>query len=398
MSRTIVVISELIDATIREGQPDTTFIIKHSMAELAEHIETTPIRADYLYFTQDVIPHTNTSLNFLTQMLENPFLKVDKVCYVTEKGAREIESVRYIVAEKKYDNWEIIEGALTREYVTGVITGTLRTDSFNRKRKALYRVPRAAYVQDRIKNSQALEEPYEDDERFLKDVPPVEVPESTIFDSEDVARIVHVAGNYGQERTALAFLLAQYLSQEEKTLIVEKDVEYHMLTEFVTKSGAKCLQMELSEMLEDMQAAVKRIISGTENLVVVTCVDRIQFSYNFICNVLYANLSNHLGFMVREDDMNEVPPTQSCIVAVPSNIIGCLQVAEQVDTHFVSFMKFVGVNLQQLPETQILNSKTIDTVMSDVLEAEIKGSSVVNIFSLKIGGDDTYDLRSIVGE
>ena len=125
---------------------------------------------------------------------------------------------------------------------------------------------------------------------------------------------------------------------------------------------------------------------------------KIQGLQNSLSNVLYANLSNHLGFMVREDDMNEVPPTQSCIVAVPSNIIGCLQVAEQVDTHFVSFMKFVGVNLQQLPETQILNSKTIDTVMSDVLEAEIKGSSVVNIFSLKIGGDDTYDLRSIVGE
>ena len=83
MSRTIVVISELIDATIREGQPDTTFIIKHSMAELAEHIETTPIRADYLYFTQDVIPHTNTSLNFLTQMLENPFLKVDNYFVVS---------------------------------------------------------------------------------------------------------------------------------------------------------------------------------------------------------------------------------------------------------------------------------------------------------------------------
>lgn len=398
MSRTILVISELVDATIRDGQSDTQFILKHSMAELAEHIESTPIRADYLYFTQDVIPHTNTSLNFLTQMLENPFLKVDKVCYITEKGAREIDSVKYIVAEKGYDNWEIIEGALTREYVSGIITGSLRTDSFQRKRKALYRVPRSAYVQDRLKNKSVLEEEYIDDEQLLKDVPPVEVVEPTIYDSEEIAEIVHVAGLYGEERTAFAYLLGQYLSQEAKTLMVEKDTEYHMLTEFVTKSGVDCLQIELKDLLLDVPNAIKRIISGTEKLVIITCVERMNFSYNFICNVLYANLATHLGYMVREDDMDEVPPTQKCIVAVQSSIIGLLRVAEQVDTHFIDFMQFVGVNLQQLPETRILNSDTVDTVLSDVLEAEVRGSSIVNVYSLKIGGDATYDLRSIVGK
>ena len=93
MARTIIVVSALVDATIREGQADTTFILKHTMEELAEHIESTPVRADYLYFTQETIPHTNTTLNYLVKMLENPFLKVDKVCYVTEKGAKELPSI-----------------------------------------------------------------------------------------------------------------------------------------------------------------------------------------------------------------------------------------------------------------------------------------------------------------
>ena len=216
MARTIIVVSALVDATIREGQADTTFILKHTMEELAEHIESTPVRADYLYFTQETIPHTNTTLNYLVKMLENPFLKVDKVCYVTEKGAKELPSIRYIIEEKGFDNWEVVEGYLTREYVTGVITGAMRTDSFNKKRKALYRVPRAAYLQDRIKNRESLEEPYEDDERKLSNVPPVEVPEPTISDSEEIAPIIHVAGLESEERTALAFLLAQYLSLDGK--------------------------------------------------------------------------------------------------------------------------------------------------------------------------------------
>ena len=119
----------------------------------------------------------------------------------------------------------------------------MRTDSFNKKRKALYRVPRAAYLQDRIKNRESLEEPYEDDERKLSNVPPVEVPEPTISDSEEIAPIIHVAGLESEERTALAFLLAQYLSLDGKTVILDKDSSYHTLSEYVTKSGVECRQI-----------------------------------------------------------------------------------------------------------------------------------------------------------
>lgn len=153
MARTIIVVSALVDATIREGQTDTTFILKHTMEELAEHIESTPVRADYLYFTQETIPHTNTTLNYLVKMLENPFLKVDKVCYITEKGAKELPSIHYIVEEKGFDNWEIVEGYLTREYVTGVITGAMRTDSFNKSARPCIESPalHISRIESRIK-------------------------------------------------------------------------------------------------------------------------------------------------------------------------------------------------------------------------------------------------------
>lgn len=399
MSRTVVVVSALVDATLREGQPDTNFILKHTLTELAEHIETTPIRANTLYFTQETIPHVNTSLNFLIQLLENPFLKVDKVCYITEKGAREIDSVKYIIAEKGYTNWEIIEGALTREYVTGTITGELRNDSFQRKKKALYRVPRAAYVQDRIKNKAVLEEAYEDDESFLKDVPPVAVPESTVFESEELGRIVHIAGLYGEERTSLSFLLAQYLSQEGKTVMLEKDTEWHLLTELVTKSGVDCLQIDVDDFIKDPGKALARIRTGKEHLIVLTCVERMDFSYSFIFNVLYANLASSVDYFVREDDFNEVPPNTTTIIAMPASIIGILQSVSKMDYPQLTDLRFVGVNLQQLPETRILNGKAMNTILSDLLEEQVSGTAIVNIYSLQIGGDDNhYDLRSIIAE
>lgn len=396
MSRTIIVVSQLVDATIREGQPDTTFILKHNLTELADHIETTPIRADYLYFTQEVIPHTNTSLNFLTQMLENPFLKVNKVCYITQKGSQEIESIKYIIDEKGLSNWEVIEGALTREYVSGVISGALRTDSFNRKRKALYRVPKSAYVQDRIKNKEVLEEEYIDDERMLKDVPPTEIPEFTVREAEDVAEIYHVVGGYGEERTALTFLLAQYMAQEGKTLLVEKDTEYHLLTELVTKSGVPCLQIPITEVQEDINGTIEKIAHSSQKLVVITAVERVPFSYNFICNILYANLYTHISTFMREDDYDEAPTTQRFVVALPASVIGCLRTCENLDSNYAHLAKFVAVNFQQLPETRILNSHTVDEILSDVLEQDISGSDVVNVYSLQIGGESSYDLRSIL--
>lgn len=398
MSRTIIVVSQLVDATIREGQPDTNFILKHNLTELADHIETTPIRADYLYFTQDVIPHINTSLNFLTQMLDNPFLKVTKVCYITQKGAREIESIKYIVEEKGLQNWEIVEGSLTREYVSGIISGALRTDTFNRRRKALYRVPRSAYVQDRIRNKEVLEEGYIDDEKMLKDVPATEIPEFSVREAEEVAEILHIVGGYGEERTALTFLVAQYLSQEGKTLIVEKDTEYHLLTELVTKSGVECMMVSITELLEDVSKTLERIKASSERLVVITAIERVQYSYNFICNVLYANLCTRISYLVREDDFDEAPTTQKFVVAFPSCIIGVLRTCEQLDSNYLHLAKFVAVNLQQLPETRILNNRTVDEILSDVLEEPIKGSNIVNIDSLRIGGESGYDLRSIIAE
>lgn len=396
MARTIIVISALVDATIRDGQSDTTFILKRTMEELAEHIETTPIRADYLYFTQETIPRTNTTLNYLINMLENPFLRVDKVCYITERGAKELPSIHYIIAEKGFTNWEVVEGYLTREYVTGVITGALRNDTFNKKRLALYRVPRSAYLQDRIKNRNALEQAYLDDEHLLKDVPAVEVPEPSISETEEVAPIIHVAGLETNERTALAFLLAQYLSLEGKTLIIDKDTEYHTLSEMVTKSGVACRNITVTEFFNNPAQTLELIKTCPERLVCITALERINYSYAFLCNVLYNSLSTKISFFVREDDLSEAPLTVHYIVAVPASVIGILKTSEQLDDNYVHLMRFVGVNLWDLPETKILNGNTMTIMLSDLLETKVYDTPILNIRSLKIGGEDGYDLRSII--
>lgn len=394
--RNIIVISSLVDSTIREGQLDTEFLLFRTIDELAQYIEQTPVRADSLFFTKETIPHTNTALNFLSGMLVNPFLKVDSVVYITEKGSSEIPSVNYIVAEKGFNNWEIIEGYLTREYISGIVNGSLRQDTFGGKRKAVYRVPRAAYVQDRIKDRNSLNDKYEDDESYLKDVPPVNIPEQSLVDKAVVCEIKHIVGSDSEERTAFCFLIAQYLAFSGKTLIIEKDTEYHRLTEFVTKSGVQCLQIPISEFLASPNETIEKIRRSESSLICILAFERLKYSYPFISNVLYNNLASDISYFISEDDFTEAPIMQKYTVVIPSNIIGVLSTCEKLDGNYLHLCKFVGVNFQSLPETRIVNGTSLAKILSDVLEMYIEHSPILTVSSLKLGGS-SYDLRSIIG-
>ena len=394
--KTIIVISSLVDSTIREYQPDVSFILFRTIEDLDKHIATTPIRADSLFFTRDTMPQVNTSLNYLGGILDNPFLKCDKVIYITEKDSKELSSVRYIIDTRGYDNWEIVEGYLTREYVSGIINGTLRTDNVGAKRKAVYRVPREAYVKERLKNKDSLSEKYIDDEQDLADIPdeqaPIWVPQQIDLDGE----VIHIAGGNIEERTVFAFLSAQYMSLLDKTLILERDIEYHLLTEYVTKSGVDCCLVDVKDVLLNPNRAIEVIRKTPKQLVCVVCTPRIEYNYSFIFNVLYNNLKSYVRYFVREDMFTEVPNSAEFVVAMRSSVPGILEACEQIDPSFAHLANFVGVNFQSLPETKIVSGHQINLILKDVLNVNKISSEVINISTLKIDGDSGYDLRSVL--
>lgn len=396
MSKTIVVISSLIDSTIREYQTDVNFILFNTIDDLDKYIKTTPLRADSLFFTRDTIPYENTSLNYFATMLENPFLAVDKIIYITEKNSKELASVRYITTVKGFANWEIIEGFLTRQYVSGIINGTLRTDTMSARRKAVYRVPREAYINNRIKSTDSLESSYIDDEKYFQNIPDETPTVETPPERESDCEIIHVVGDDCDERTIFAFLIAQYLSFRGKTLIIERDIEYHLLSEYVTKSKVDAYILEMEDVLQNPTKAIENIKRSSSQLICVVSTSRIRYSYAFIVNVLYNNLVSSVHYLVREDTFEEVPNTSPYVVAVPTTLPGILQACERIDPVFAHYANFVGINLKSLPEIRLNNSKAMGTIISDILGVEKVNSIILNVSTLKIGGESGYDLGSIL--
>ena len=397
MSKSIIVVSSFVDSTIKEYQVDATFHLFKTLDELDTYVEMTPLRADELFLTKEVLPNVNTSLNYFTMMLENPFLHVDKITYITEVDSPEIASVNYIIEVKKYTNWEIVEGHLTREYVAGIVNGVLRNEIINPKRKAVYRVPRETYLKERLKNKDSLEEEYEDDDHALTGIPDVKVPEETIADKKSVCDIVKVVGNDCDERTVFAYLLAQYLSLSGKTLILESDVDYHRLTEYVTKSKPKSMSLyEVKDLLADPAKTLELIRNSSAKLIVIGCIDRVDYTYAFILNLLYNNLMSNFRYIVSEFSFNEAPMTESYIAVFPANMLGILKMTEELNLTTVKRATFVGVDINQLPELVIDNTEIVQSVMRDVLELDDVTVQLINVQSLEIGGDSLYDLRSIL--
>lgn len=398
MAKSIIVVSSYVDSTIREYQTDVTFHLFKTLDELDSYVETSPLRAQEIFLTKEVFPNVNTSLNYFTQMLENPFLRIDKVTYITEVDSPEIASINYIIDQKKYKNWEIVEGHLTREYVSGIINGTLRNEMINPKRRAVYRVPKDTYLKERLKNKESLEEEYQDDEKQLSDIPNVEFPEFAMSEQKNICEIYKIVGDANDERTVFAFLTAQYLSFAGKVLILESDPDYHRLTEFVTKAQLpSVLLVEVADLLQNPVQTLTRIRQSSSKLIVVGAIQKVPFNYNFILSILYNNLLSDVRYIVQEMGFNEAPTTEPYVAVFPSTMIGILQLAENIDVTTIKNVNFVGMDLNTLPALLVNNSTTVATILKDVLELQDIEIQLIAVNSLKIGGDSTYDLRSIIG-
>lgn len=397
MSKTYVVVSSYVDSTIRESQLDTTFYLFQTLEELGQYIEQSPIRADSLFFTRETIPYTNTSLNFLISLLGNSFFKVDSVVYITEKDSPELPSLRFIIKEKDLTNWHVIIGYLNREYVAGIVTGALRESTGTQRRKAVYRIPRTEYIRAQMeKRIESLNEPYKHEEFDIKDTEDLMPPIRIISEVPEVCQLVHVAGANCLERTVFAVVLAQYAAMRAKTMIVEKDCEYHTLTDAVSKSSIEYFTVDVADVIKDPLSVFEAIRHCTQNLIIISSFSRIEYSYNFICSLLYSNLSDYLSFFIREDTYDEAPPTAHQIVVFPSTVPAILKMCENVDCSYLNRMTFVGVCFANAMEYQIFSSKVCTEIIQDVLEDTSLSATVVRITSMKVGGDIGYDLCSLI--
>lgn len=396
--KSIVVISNLVDSTIQEYQRDVKFYLFKTLEDLDQFIERTPIRADTLYFTRDAIPQVNTSLNYLTKLLDRVFLKVDHIVYITEPDSEEIQSIKFLIRDLGKSNWEIVKGSLTREYVTSVINGSSRDDFSNAKRKAVYRIPKESYVRERSKQSEMMDsEEYKDDDESLQDVPDEKIPVYIPPERDTICQCYDIVGDNNLERTLFTFVIAQYLATKGKTLLLERDYEFHTLGECVTKSGVECGLFYVDDLLSDPLNTIERIRSCNNKLIAVICKRKFEYNYSFVFNLLYSKLIDSVTYAVREDVFGEEPTEGNYTVVFPNTMMGVLSMCKQINMNFLKYTKFVGIHMDTLKELRLPTGDAIQSIIEDVLNThDIGHVELVSVSSLKMGVESNYDLRSVL--
>lgn len=397
-TKSIIIISGMVDATIKEYQPDVDFKMFKSIDGLSEYLEKNPIRADILFFTNDVVGASASSFSYLKDIITlNDYLSVNRVIYITEENAPELSSLHYLIDEFSLSNWEIVTGNLNRSFVQEIINGTFRGDNFNVNRKVVIRKPRADYVKEQLKHHDTLEEEYVDDDHDLMDIPDEELVSPEIEDRPSILEKIYIAGKKCKERTVFSILAAQYLARTDKVLLIESDPDYHLVTEYITKAGIECSVITITDIYNDLSKAIDNIRTRPDNLVVIECIDRIPFNYRYMISLLYYNLMSDFTYIITEMEIEELPHNVPVTVVVPSTITDILATGEKIDKSLIPYCRFVGVDLKELPETHVSSGVVMSSILNDILTEKNIICPVVTVSSLKLG-DAAYDLGGILGK
>lgn len=392
----ILVLSTLVDSGLQSELSEDNVKVFQKIEGLRDYIARTPIRADIMYITRDILGETvNTSLEYIIKLLQNPFLAVTEVVYLTEKDSEELISVNFMLERNKFTNWQIHTGSVNREYFLALVTGNLREGVVKVPRRAVYMVSRDDYIKSRLFSKDAMTK-FQVEEDELDKVPEVEEPDlSPIRDAISSAQIVNISGLDSDARHVFTSLIAQYLSLQGKTVVIEKDMDYLSLTDLLVKSEVNVDVIYIDELYEDLEKGFKRITSLDHPLTLITDRKRLGVDYSFISNLIYNNVEKDIAYLILEKDFRELSPSSYFVTAVENELPQLLRTLEEVPIDKKGQTRFAVLNLKSYRNTQVPNTEQLKIIFGDILQKLEIPLQLFNIHSPKIGGD-AHDLSMYI--
>lgn len=368
----VVVVSTYVDKLIKDLKPDIDFYLFNSISGLSEYLRTEAIRADQLILTREILmPVVGNSLSVLYGMLSEFNLKIEKVYLLTEKGSQELRLVDFFLNEKRLDNWEIIHGVMTREYISDFICGNIRGKDITPERKIVVRRSKSEWKREQLNNQTYLESKYNTEEELLKDVPiPGDIPDISTLTYRADCRLITVTGIESRERTLFYYILGQYLASSCKVLLIERDYEYHTLSDMVIKSEVPCTKIKLSSIFLDIHKVMHTIRTSLDKLIIIIADTREKFNYTFLSNVLYNNLSEYIDYILLENSLEELSTPDNYLAVIPSNVPDLLKTVDRLPNGYKKAADFVMVDVGDVEETKIKDSNAVATVVKELLNYE----------------------------
>lgn len=393
------VVSEILDESIKSQTAVFDVRLFKTFVEFESYVEGTPIIINTLVVTSRELPFNNSNMTRLSNVVGSPFLRIDgQVIYVIDK------SFDKKVVNKFFDNNNlgvdvvVYQNDLSLRYVTDIVTGEARDVQENKTYDVVYRVRASEYMKQQSTLSyDTLDKDYITDEDDMAGIPEEEIPEDVIPEATKDLEIKYICGEDREERTAMVFLLSQYLSLSSKTIIIEHDRKYHRLTEFYTKSQLDGLFITVMEIYQNVEEVINRIKNTNKRLIVIGTIERVKYDYNFLFTLLYNNLCGYVDYMIMECDYHELPYNVN-VVYVTSNIVPeIIKMATSIKQVVIpEKTKFIGMQMNTLNPCYV-NTLEMLSIISAILQKNGLDGQVLYSGGIKLKEDTViYDIFSII--
>lgn len=387
-----------VDDSIKSVTPVYDISIFPNFIAFEEYINKTPIVLSTIIVSERELPFTSQNMARLMDCLTTPFLTMTGKCIylIDEQTSR--DSVQSFLEEAEITTVISYQGNLSAQYIAEIVSGSGREADETETEIITYRMRASEYVAEQnIKKYETDEDHYATDEDQLMDIPPVDEPLIEIPTLDIVTSVYYVVGDNSLERTLFAFISAQYLSLSGKTLIIESDTEYHRLTDMVKKSSVQYEYISIEDFHVNCSAVITRIKASVSKLIVLGCVERFDYDYDFLFDLLENNLVGYVDYFVKECDYAQTPYgsyyTIVCRDTVP-DILKCVNSLKyDVDETKVTM---IGIRTCDMGELNTTSSEMGDIVQV-LLEKNTLHAEVVQMQGINLRGEDVvYDVLSII--
>ena len=393
----LFLVSSVADEAISMYVPLYDITIFRDVVALEEHVDKVPSVISTIVFTSKEMPFTGDGMQRLRKLLDSSFLTIkDEIIYIIEP-TQDKGIVESYFASINLDKIFVYQGELTQKYLIDVITGRVRKADEHVISEVTYRMRTEEYRKQKVLDSyDSVDSMYVTDEEQLKGIPDEEEAVAVLSEFPNDCELINVCGLDSDARALFASLTAQYKATTAKTLVIDRDVEYHRLNEFISKSGVDYCFIDVKELYSDIAKALRKIRTTDNKLIVIGAIERTQYDYNFLVELLYNNLTSDIAFMVVEHSLNELPRGVSYVMVMENNIVSILKTCEAIESYIdPAKVYFVGTELSELGYANITSTEMRE-VLEEVLELPYLNVQVVKVNGLSLTTSGFgYDLMAI---
>lgn len=387
-----------VDDSIKSVTPVYDITIFSTFLALETYLETTPCVISTIIISELELPFTSQNMARLLDSITAPFLKMTGKCIYLISDDTPKDSVQTFLEENEITTIISYQGNLSSQFISEIVSGAGREADETETEIITYRMRASEYVAaQNIKKYETDEDHYATDEESLSEVPPVDEPEVEIPSVDIITNVYYVVGENSIERSLFTFISSQYLALTGKTFILESDTEYHRLTDMVKKSNVQYEYIDVEDFYTNSSAVVSRIRASVSRLIIMGCVNRVAYDYNFIFDVLQNNLIGYVDNFVKECDFAQTPYGSYYVIVCGDTVPDVLKCVNSLKYDIdETKVTMIGVRTRELGEINITSAEMRDIVQV-LLEKNSLNAEVVSMQGINLRGEDiVYDVLSII--